>query len=39
MQVGYVGLLKAINNFDPAFGGALAYALYHQRQINWHFPR
>ncbi len=24
MQVGYVGLLKAINNFDPAFGGALA---------------
>jgi len=20
MQVGYVGLLKAINNFDPAFG-------------------
>ncbi|MCW2933841.1 MAG: flagellar biosynthesis protein FliA [Actinomycetia bacterium] len=28
MQVGYVGLLKAINNFDPAFGGGLrAYAL------------
>jgi Sigma-70 region 2 len=28
MQVGYVGLLKAINNFDPSFGGALAaYAL------------
>ncbi|HEY6789071.1 MAG TPA: SigB/SigF/SigG family RNA polymerase sigma factor, partial [Trebonia sp.] len=27
MQVGYVGLLKAINNFDPAFGGGLrAYA-------------
>jgi RNA polymerase sigma-B factor len=27
MQVGYVGLLKAINNFDPAFGGSLsAYA-------------
>ncbi len=24
MQVGYVGLLKAINNFDPAFGGHLA---------------
>src|ERR1700727_40401 len=24
MQVGYVGLLKAINNFDPAFGGNLA---------------
>ena len=28
MQVGYVGLLKAINNFDPTFGGSLAaYAL------------
>jgi RNA polymerase sigma-B factor len=27
MQVGYVGLLKAINNFDPAFGrGLRAYA-------------
>jgi RNA polymerase sigma-B factor len=24
MQVGYVGLLKAINNFDAAFGGSLA---------------
>jgi RNA polymerase sigma-B factor len=24
MQVGYVGLLKAINNFDPAFGTSLA---------------
>src|SRR6266568_8991319 len=24
MQVGYVGLLKAINNFDPAVGGNLA---------------
>jgi RNA polymerase sigma-B factor len=24
MQVGYVGLLKAINNFDPAFGNNLA---------------
>ncbi len=24
MQVGYVGLLKAINNFDPAYGGSLA---------------
>jgi len=23
-QVGYVGLLKAINNFDPALGGSLA---------------
>jgi RNA polymerase sigma-B factor len=28
MQVGYVGLLKAINNFDPRFGGGLrAYAV------------
>jgi RNA polymerase sigma-B factor len=28
MQVGYVGLLKAVNNFDPAFGrGLKAYAL------------
>src|SRR5712692_10688123 len=27
MQVGYVGLLKAINNFDPAYGSNLtAYA-------------
>ena len=24
IQAGYVGLLKAINNFDPAFGGSLA---------------
>jgi RNA polymerase sigma-B factor len=24
IQVGYVGLLKAISNFDPAFGGSLA---------------
>jgi RNA polymerase sigma-B factor len=24
MQVGYVGLLKAINNFDPAAGASLA---------------
>jgi RNA polymerase sigma-B factor len=24
MQVGYVGLLKAINNFDPVVGGSLA---------------
>jgi RNA polymerase sigma-B factor len=24
MQVGYVGLVKAINNFDPSFGGNLA---------------
>jgi RNA polymerase sigma-B factor len=28
MQVGYVGLLKAINNFDPSFGrGLRAYAI------------
>ena len=28
MQVGYVGLLKAINNYDPAFGNGLrAYAI------------
>jgi RNA polymerase sigma-B factor len=28
MQVGYVGLLKAINNFDPGFGrGLRAYAI------------
>jgi RNA polymerase sigma-B factor len=28
MQVGFVGLLKAINNFDPSFGGSLpGYAL------------
>jgi RNA polymerase sigma-B factor len=27
LQVGYVGLLKAINNFDPAYGdGLMAYA-------------
>src|ERR1700733_10906189 len=27
MQVGYVGLMKAINGFDPGFGGSLgAYA-------------
>jgi RNA polymerase sigma-B factor len=24
MQIGYVGLMKAINNFDPAIGGSLA---------------
>jgi hypothetical protein len=24
MQVGYVGLMKAINNFDPACGRSLA---------------
>ncbi len=28
MQVGYVGLLKAVNNYDPAFGNSLrAYAI------------
>ena len=28
LQVGYVGLLKAMNNFDPQFGGSLrAYAV------------
>ena len=33
MQVGYVGLLKAINNFDPAFGhsGHLRPAVHHRR--------
>jgi RNA polymerase sigma-B factor len=45
MQVGYVGLLKAINNFDPAVGGNLAaYAQpcisgeikRHFRDKRWH---
>ena len=45
MQVGYVGLLKAINNFDPSVGGNLAaYALpcisgeikRHFRDKRWH---
>jgi RNA polymerase sigma-B factor len=45
MQVGYVGLLKAINNFDPAYGGNLAaYAQpcisgeikRHFRDKRWH---
>ena len=45
MQVGYVGLLKAINNFDPAVGGSLAaYAQpcisgeikRHFRDKRWH---
>ena len=45
MQVGYVGLLKAINNFDPAVGGSLAaYAQpcitgelkRHFRDRRWH---
>ena len=31
IQVGYVGLLKAISNFDPAFGGSLA--AYAQRCV------
>ena len=39
MQVGYVGLLKAINNFDPEVGGSLA--AYAQPcisgEINRHF--
>ena len=45
MQVGYVGLLKAINNFDPAVGNTLAgYAQpcvsgeikRHFRDKRWH---
>lgn len=45
IQVGYVGLLKAINNFDPAMGGSLAaYAQpcitgelkRHFRDKRWH---
>ncbi len=45
MQVGYVGLLKAINNFDPSFGNNLAsYAQpciageikRHFRDKRWH---
>ena len=45
MQVGYVGLLKAINNFDPAYGSNLAsYAQpciageikRHFRDKRWH---
>jgi RNA polymerase sigma-B factor len=45
MQVGYVGLLKAINNFDPAIGNTLAgYAQpcvsgeikRHFRDKRWH---
>jgi RNA polymerase sigma-B factor len=45
MQVGYVGLLKAINNFDPALGSTLAgYAQpcvsgeikRHFRDKRWH---
>jgi RNA polymerase sigma-B factor len=37
MQVGYVGLLKAINNFDPAIGGSLA--AYAQPCINGELKR
>jgi RNA polymerase sigma-B factor len=39
MQVGYVGLLKAINNFDPSFGNSLtAYAAPCVRgEIKRHF--
>ena len=38
MQVGYVGLLKAINNFDPARGGNLAaYAQPITGEIKRHF--
>jgi RNA polymerase sigma-B factor len=45
MQVGYIGLLKAINNFDPSFGSNLAsYAQpcitgeikRHFRDKRWH---
>jgi RNA polymerase sigma-B factor len=45
MQVGYVGLIKAINNFDPSFGNSLAaYAQpcvsgeikRHFRDKRWH---
>src|SRR5712692_6122463 len=45
MQVGYVGLLKAINNFDPSYGSNLAsYAQpciageikRHFRDKRWH---
>ncbi len=41
MQVGYVGLLKAINNFDPAVGGSLAglRAALHRRRDQAAFPR
>src|SRR5260370_23437613 len=37
MQVGYVGLLKAINNFDPALGGSLA--AYAQPSISGEIQR
>jgi len=37
MQVGYVGLLKAINNYDPAFGGSLG--AYAQPCINGEIKR
>jgi RNA polymerase sigma-B factor len=37
MQVGYVGLLKAINNFDPDIGGSLA--AYAQPCVNGEIKR
>ena len=38
MQVGYIGLLKAINNFDPGLGGGLAgYAALLSGEIKRHF--
>ena len=41
MQVGYVGLLKAISNFDPAAGAQPGYvrAAVHQRRAQAAFPR
>jgi RNA polymerase sigma-B factor len=50
MQVGYVGLMKAISHFDPAFGGTLAAYAHptivgelrrHFRDRRWpvHVPR
>jgi RNA polymerase sigma-B factor len=45
MQVAYIGLLKAINNFDPGFGGSLAAYAHpnitgeikrHFRDKSWH---
>jgi RNA polymerase sigma-B factor len=39
MQAGYVGLMKAINNFDPAYGGSLAAFAqpYVSGEIKRHF--
>jgi RNA polymerase sigma-B factor len=50
MQVGYLGLMKAIGNFDPAFGGSLgAYAVpcisgelkryFRDKRWSLHVPR